>query len=532
MIEALVDELARCGMTAACISPGSRSAPLAYALWKDPRIAVHVVIDERSASFRALGMAKASGRPVAVVSTSGTAAANFLPAVVEAHHSNASLLVMTADRPPELRDTGAGQTIDQVKLYGDAVRWFSEVADVDDAAYWRSIGCRAYASAMAGPVHLNIGFREPLLPGPATSEGRLDGKPWIEVHLGVAVTEVDRLAEIVGSAKRGVVLAGSGQFDPTAIVMLAEALGWPLFAEAISGARFGPNCISTYDALLRSERFDPPDVAIRLGSMGTSKVLEQWLGASYQIAIGSGWADPKRMINLRIDADIAHTCRSLASVVEAPNTEWLDVWKRVEVIARQVIDSLDVNTEPGVARDLAASIPDGSTLVVASSMPIRDLDWVMSPRQGIRFIANRGANGIDGFVSTAVGAASVNDATTFALCGDLALLHDQNGLIGLADLGLDLLFVVINNNGGGIFSFLPHAELRDSFEALFGTPHGLDLRLIAETNGLGHSTSFPEALHQRGPLIIEVRTDRTENVEVHRAIWEAVSQALRSSSET
>jgi 2-succinyl-5-enolpyruvyl-6-hydroxy-3-cyclohexene-1-carboxylate synthase len=560
----MVDELARCGVRHACLAPGSRSAPLAMALAGDDRIALHTVIDERSAAFLALGVAKATGRPAAVLSTSGTAAVNFHPAVVESHHSRVPLIVMTADRPPELRDTGANQTIDQTKLYGQAVRWFTEVGVAgtiaDSVPFWRSVAARAFARACgppAGPVHLNVALRDPLVPGRSSSppriestelDGRADGAPWHRVVPGrrtVPSGTVEEVSQRLDRATRPLLVGGSGDFESGALRAVAEKRGIPILAEPTSGLRSGPNAISTYDALLRVESWAAahhPDVVLRVGKTGTSKALANYLDARVeQILVDEDPAfdDPERTATTVVGADPSTFGNALLEVVGSRSRDWLEDWHDAERTARAAIDTVldtdDAPTEPRAARDLAAALPEGSTLVVASSMPVRDLDWFMAPRSGVRVLGVRGASGIDGFVSTALGVGLAAPGPTIALAGDLSMLHDSNGftLAGAGDL--DIVFVVLNNDGGGIFSFLPQAEWPELFETLFGTPHGLDFRRYAEFYGCGYERIeragdlemvLKSAMTAGGPQLIEITTDRRANVDVHRRAWAAVEQSL------
>jgi 2-succinyl-5-enolpyruvyl-6-hydroxy-3-cyclohexene-1-carboxylate synthase len=562
--QAMVDEFIRCGITDACLAPGSRSTPMALALARRPELRIHVSLDERSASFLALGIAKRSGRPVAVVTTSGTAAANLYPAVMEAHHARVPLILMTADRPPKLRDTGAGQTMDQIKLYGSAVRWFVEVGVAEDrresVGYWRSIACRAYHASNvpgAGPVHLNLAFRQPFVRvegEPAFSHelgGRQDGAPWIQVASRpptIPPGDLSRLLDEIDGTERGLIVAGTGDHDPEPIVTLAQAARWPLLAEGTSNVRAGPAAISTYDALLRQESFASshrPELVLRIGNLGTSAALSEFLDPSVrQIAIEpeDAWPDPRRSISWMIRSEVGELCRVLTRELDhIQRSRWLNDWLRAEATARSVIDGIldyrEEVTEPRIVRDLADAAPAGSNLVVASSMPIRDLDWFMRPRMELRVLANRGVNGIDGFVSTVLGVALAGRGRTCALMGDLALLHDQNGLLVAAAKKIDAVLVVLNNNGGGIFSFLPQAT-EPEFERLFATPHNLDLSALAVLYRCGYrllekaselEPAMEDAMQIGGIQIIEARTDRNTNVDLHREIWSAVGEALRRS---
>jgi 2-succinyl-5-enolpyruvyl-6-hydroxy-3-cyclohexene-1-carboxylate synthase len=563
---ALVDEWARAGVQEACLAPGSRSAPLALALAGDDRIRVHVHLDERSAAFFALGTAKASGSPAVVLCTSGTAAANFHPAVLEASHARTPVIVCTADRPPELRDTGAGQTVDQLDLYGRAVRWFCQVGVPGDhpgaATAWRSIAARAVAESVgppAGPVHLNLAFREPLVPTGAPlvdAPGRPDGRPWTSVTRPTRAPDeqtVARIAAAVREQPRGLIVAGWGSDAPAAAVdRVAAAAGWPVLADPISGLRQGPHAVSTYEALLRSPGFAErhrPDLVLRLGAAPTSKPLSRWLGpdvAQLLVDPDAAWLDPSRGVAERIAVDAGPLLDALAGAL-TPAAErdgaWTRTWRAAEHAARAALDDLldgwETPFEGRVARDTVAAIPDGATLVVASSMPVRDVEAFARPRAGVRFLANRGVNGIDGFVSTALGAAAASDGPTVALLGDLCLLHDANGLAGAARRGLDATFVVLDNDGGGIFSFLPQAELPEHFELLFGTPHGVDLAALAAMHGIpaGRVEKASEvapavdaAIAGGGVRLVIVPTDRADNVTRHREAWAVVAGALEGSA--
>lgn len=547
----LIDELQRCGVRHACIAPGSRSAALAMTLSESGAIRLHVCIDERSAAFMALGIGRASGRPALVLTTSGTATANLYPAVIEAEASRVPMLIVTADRPPELRATGANQTIDQLKMYGDSVRWFCELGVPEDRPdappYWRSAACRAYAEAVggpAGPVHLNVAMREPLVPEGDGFEqdlsGRPEGRPWTAVSRPLArprPDDLDALHSIVASTERGVVVAGDGPIDP-AVGEFAEGAGYPLFAEPLSGLRRGDAAISTYDALLRTSwsRAHRPEVVIRVGRVAVSKQLARSLDNNIrQILIDPDrwWLDPGRSTSWIIAAEPGAALEGAGS--RGMSSAWMQTWRSAEGKARRALDEVldrdDEPTEPRIARDLAALVPDGSNLLVASSMPIRDLDSFMAPHGPIALYGNRGASGIDGFVSTALGVGLETRRPVFALAGDLSMLHDQNGLLGARQRGLDCTFVVLNNNGGGIFSFLPQARFPENFEQLFGTPHGIDFEKLASVYELDYTrlskaSDLGQSLRGSGVRIIEVRTDRERNVDVHRRAWESVDDAL------
>jgi 2-succinyl-5-enolpyruvyl-6-hydroxy-3-cyclohexene-1-carboxylate synthase len=555
----LVDEWTRGGVQAAVVCPGSRSTPLALALADDERITVHVHHDERSGGFLALGLARATGRAVVVLTTSGTAAVELHPAVVEAHHSGVPLLVCTADRPPELRDVGAPQTIDQGHLYGGAVRWYADpgVADAASAPRWRAFAARALAETAgppAGPVQLNLPFREPLV-GTAASPlppGRDGHRPWTSAPAPSVLwpedLEVGRLGE-----RRGLILAGHPCGDPDDVDRVATGLGWPVVADPLSSAWGAADSVAHLDAMLRSERARTalrPDVVLRLGRPPSSRVVDEWLawcGAEEIVVPGAAWIDPSAAAATVLRGDPADVLCSLADEVVGSGASgaggvrapgWLDAWTTAAAAAagaaEEALMELPGPHEPGVARDLVAALPVGAGLVVSSSMPIRDVERYAEPRDDLRVFANRGANGIDGVVSTAVGTALAGGPVAL-LVGDLAFLHDSNGLLGLAGRDVDLVVVVVDNDGGGIFSFLPQARhLPGSrFEELFGTPHGLDLVALAAAYGVSARAvdhdlvpAVAGAVAAGGVHVLVVRTDRPANVDVHQKLDAAVAGAV------
>jgi len=560
---ALVDEWVRAGVTDACVAPGSRNAPLTLALAADPRIRVHPHLDERSAGFFALGAARGSGRPVVVCCTSGTATAHLHPAVLEAWHGGVPLLVCTADRPPELRDTGAGQTIDQVGLYRGAVRWSCDVdapADRPGAgAWWRALAARAAAVALgppAGPVHLNLAFRDPLAPtgGPLVdAPGRADGAPWtvsVPAERRVDPAALADLAAAVRHAPRGVVVAGWGaDVDAATVARFAARAGWPILADPLSGLRVGPLACASADVLLRAEAFASthvPDLVLRLGAAPTSAATVGWLaGASdaWLVDPDGRWLDPTHTVTRRLPVDPGPLLASLADALDdAPtDTAWLDSWLDADRRARRAMaEQLAGSEEPfdgRIARDVVAALPSGATLVVASSMPVRDLETFAEPRADVRFVANRGVNGIDGFGSTTLGVAAVTRGPTVGLTGDLSFLHDANALLGVSDRDLDAVFVVVDNDGGGIFSFLPYARrvARKPFEQVLATPPGTDLAGVAaahdvpvteveKASALG--PALTAAIAAGGVSVVRVRTDRAANVARHQEVWSAVADAL------
>lgn len=554
----LVDELTRCGITDAVIAPGSRSAPLALALHADRRIRMHVRIDERTAGFLALGLGKVSGRPVAVACTSGTAAANLHPAVAEAAHGHVPLVVLTADRPPELRGTGANQVIDQVGLYGSAVRFFAEVgtpvAEPGMVGYWRSLTARAVQAAVnqAGPVHLNLGFREPLVPDgdPDWTEpldGRAGGRPWTRVDPPAPVpVPLGELYPELPARGAMVVADGATGVDADAAVRLAEAAGWPVLSEPTGNARRGPNAISTYPLLLAAAPIAAayrPELVITVGKPGLSRSLLGWLRTAQRHLVVDphpDWADPTRSADRVVAAVPVLGVGHRREAGSRPVTEWLSGWQRAEAAARAAIDALldgaDGLTEPGLARELGRLAPADSLLYLGSSKPIRDFEAQLRPDLLAHVVANRGASGIDGCVSSAVGAAlawqAAGGGPAYAVLGDLAYLHDRNGLVlGPDEARPDLTVIIVDNDGGGIFSLLPQAGI-EGFERVFGTPHGADLAADAAVTGIpvtevATAAELVDAIKPVGGLrLVRVRTDRAAETALHHELRDAVAVAV------
>jgi 2-succinyl-5-enolpyruvyl-6-hydroxy-3-cyclohexene-1-carboxylate synthase len=550
-----VDELVRHGMTDAVVAPGSRSTPIALALLADDRVRVHVRIDERSAAYLALGLARTSRRLVPVLCTSGTATTYFHGAVMEADLSRVPLLALTADRPPALRGTGANQTVDQVRMFGSAVRLAIDAplpeAQPGSVRAWRALlasvaeHCLGAApGSPPGPVHLNCPLAEPLLP-------EADGVGFgFDLGLGadlpdavhpVGADEVPReLSRALRGVRRGVVVCGDCPPGmAAAAVALAERAGWPSIAEPHSNARRGPMALRATDAVLRDAEFSAafrPDLAIVVGRVGLSRALLGWLAETPHVLVdpyGSRW-DVTRTAR----AVIRCSPRALAVAgVSQTAAGWAAGWQAASAAAGRALDDvLDGSpslTEPLVARDVAALVPDDAVLVVSSSMPIRDLDAVMRPRP-VRIVANRGVSGIDGFTSTAQGVALAHDGPTVALAGDLSLLHDINGLLPGPDSRPDVTYVVVNNDGGGIFSLLPQGtEVAPAdFERVFGTPHGMVLADVAAAYQVGHVlVSNGDELRNAlaapdGLRIVEVRTDRGENAALHERLRETAAAAV------
>ena len=537
-VQALVDELVRCGMRHAVTSPGSRNAPLALTLAGHEALDCVSVIDERAAGFMAVGMAKATDRPVAVTCTSGTAAANLAPAVHEAAQARVPLIVLTADRPPELREVGAGQAIDQVKLYGSAARWFVEVGSHEPsretAVHHRQLGCRAYYTAageLPGPVHLNFPLREPLAPTEEDLDaddwaGRPDGRPWTELlgHSNAPrADDVQSLATRMATAPRGAIVAGPTHEDlAEPVARLAAAVGWPILAEPTSGLRCGDHdrshVVAHYDVTLRGD-WPAPALVLRVGDMPTSKPLRAWLAGAPQAMADphAAWHEPTRAAELILHGAAAPACDALAAALEMLSAErdpeWLADWRSADERVAAALAEVDEPFEPKAWAELEPSLGDGAIVWVASSMPIRDVEafFPSSPKR-IRFFANRGANGIDGTIASAAGAARATGAPVSVILGDLALLHDLGGLMAAARARIPLNVICANNDGGGIFDFLPVAGAADPavYEEHIATPAGVDLQAVAALTGME---------------ITEVRTDRAASVRLHRQVAERVSRA-------
>jgi 2-succinyl-5-enolpyruvyl-6-hydroxy-3-cyclohexene-1-carboxylate synthase len=574
LASAFVEELARGGVRHAVVSPGSRSTPLALVLWREPEIEVTVIVDERSAAFFALGAAQARGAPVALLCTSGTAVANYHPAVIEADESGVPLVVLSADRPPELRGIGAGQTIDQIKVFGASVRWFCEVGthEADDGGllHYRSVACRALAAARGevrpGPVHLNLPWREPLAPVPvegavtATDPLALEGR---DTRPLTAVTRIDlepsaflleEMAGHIGDAIAGVIVAGR-QLDPELrepLAHLARASGFPILAEPTSQLRRGPHdrshVVAAYDLLLRDERFARsvvPDFVLRFGAMPTSKPLRTWLaasGASEIVIDPYGWNEPTNRAAAILRADPTELASGWATRLDKEPRDAPEAWIAAEAAAQAALDGElsgvtagdgSAISEPALHRALGAAHADGDLVYTASSMPIRDQEaFLASGGTDALFLCNRGANGIDGLLSSGIGAAHASGRPTTIVSGDLGLLHDIGGLAALRDVSTPVRIVVIDNGGGGIFHFLPQEQALggEEFEALLGTPRGVSVEKAAALFDLPHRrleslADLPGAL-AAGTGLIEVRADRQANVDLHRRLGQCVQAAL------
>ena len=547
-----VDELAVQGVEYACVSPGSRSAPIAMALQRHPKTNVFVQIDERSGSFFGVGLAKATGKPVVLLSTSGTAAAEFHPAVVEAFHSRTPLIVLTADRPPELRDVGANQAIDQQRLFGTAVRWFFDpgppVEAPNAARLWRRLAARAYAEALNGPVHLNLPFREPLVPPPGQVPSPLGESPQSMTAGRIAPTsqQVSSLAAAVRGSKRPLVIAGEMR-DGARLAEGLNRLGIPLLAEPSSQLRRAESgaAVESYEALLRAgwSLQHGPDLVIRLGSTPTSKVMNAWLAAAaaptFLVDPDRMWRDEDQVASNVLVCDPQPLIESLpAADVGAWRDEWVSAGRKATAAIGATLVSTPIH-EGHIVRALAARVPDTAQVFVGSSMPIRAADsfWPYA-RGGQTFYGNRGASGIDGLVSTGLGIAAARSSNpTVLLLGDLSVYHDMNGLWSLRRHGIKATIVVCDNNGGGVFNFLPQAQHTDVFEEIFATPLGLDFAQVARLYGLVYSPvtdrsglepAITDALGAQTSTMVVVRYKREDSVNGHRVCWEAAAAALRA----
>lgn len=631
---ALIDELVRGGVENACVAPGSRSTPLALALAERNDITSRVMTDERSMACFALGLARADAKPVALVCTSGTAAANFLPAVAEAASGGGALVLLTADRPPELRDCAAPQTIDQVGMFGSHVRWDVDVplldADETAARVFRSLASRAVATATAGaggPVHLNVPLREPFFDGSFPSAknfdmaARRDGRPFTEVLVRIAPEPgtlpnhspgdsrsrsegvvpssdaplrsptLETLASRLSSAERGVIVCAGREVPAGHVAELAAALGWPILADPLCGLRFGAHdrsaVIDTSEALLRDEALGStlkPDAVLRFGLTPAPRAMQRWLEAAWPaehvVVAEDGWPDPMRGASVIVRAEPGAFCLALvaALAVQAANgpvparetsndetsapqpllevstgrtpsaaiASWRERWTSLSDAARIALDAgLDAGDtlfDGQVLRSVAVVLPEGATLFVGNSMPVRDADTFLAARsKRLRVFANRGASGIDGVLSTALGmaaaaAAEDDGAATALVIGDLSFLHDVGALAFAVRERLPLLIVVVNNDGGGIFSYLPQRGLGDAFERFFGTPHGTDLEKsaglldgrfarVAVKAELDATLEAALAASASGPFLVEVCTDREAGRAAQLAIVDGARQA-------
>jgi 2-succinyl-5-enolpyruvyl-6-hydroxy-3-cyclohexene-1-carboxylate synthase len=573
LLRAFTLELAAAGVRDAVICPGSRSTPLALAIRSCEAITSRVLLDERSAGFFALGLARVSRRPVAIVVTSGTAVAELVPAVVEASLARVPLVVLTADRPAELRDRGAPQTIDQAGIFGGAAKWFAELplfdADPATAAHVRSVSGRAVATAAAGPagpVHLNLPFREPLLPdGPlASAVAEVPPRPFTAVSGGRRRLDddaIDRLVGHLGQLERGLIVAGPDDDPrlPPALAALADTTGFPILADPLSGLRTGPHdrdmVIARADLLCRPGPWidaHAPQVVVRTGAMPTSKPIVEMLARTKPELLvldgDAGWRESALLPATFIHADPVDTALRLAARPPAGRgvSAYVAGWLSAERAATDAMDAwlaaLDEPFEGAPFPALAVALPDGAVLWSGSSMPVRDMDtWLPSTGRALTVRSNRGANGIDGVVSSALGASAAGQGPVALVVGDVSFLHDLTALATGRRQGLALTIVLMDNDGGGIFSFLPQAAsnvpgtgLPEHYEGLFGTPHGTDLPAAIRALGAGYReathrdlpAAIGAAVAASGVNVVHLRTDRARNLELHREVAAVVQAAI------
>ncbi len=569
-VASFIDELVRVGVTTAVISPGSRSTPMAILMAEHPKMDVYVNIDERSAAFFALGIAKEKKTPVAILCTSGTAAANYYPAIVEASISRVPLLVLTADRPHELRDVGAPQAIDQIHIYGKYAKWFVEMALPEDTnemiKYARTMAARATGKSLtapAGPVHLNFPFREPLIPNIDAdnlwNRGAFNNPKHVNVLIGrpaIDESHSSYLFEFFSSYEKGVIICGeqvSEEFSEY-ITKVASLFGFPILADPLSQLRSGSHSkeyiIDCYDTFLRNQEFTKtyqPDIIIRFGAMPISKALLQYVKANEgckQIVIDSdgGWREPTLSASEMVYCDEVEFCKGMLALgqnKDIAKTNWTNDWILINEITKSELMSIqneEILAEGKVIVELKRLLSTNSTLFIGNSMPIRDVDsFFTNTEKALKIMANRGANGIDGTISTALGVSASSSNRLVLVIGDLTFFHDLNGLLAAKQYSIPITIVLINNNGGGIFSFLPQAKEEKHFETLFGTPLDLDFEHVVKMYG-GNFTrintweSFARALlladEKQGISVIEVPSVREENVTIHRTLWNRVSQEI------
>ncbi len=536
----LVETLYCMGLRYVVVCPGSRSAPLTVAFAQHPGIEAIPVLDERSASFFALGLARRTQIPVALVCTSGTAGANFFPAVIEAKETSVPLLVMTADRPPELRDCNAGQAIDQQKLFGSFVNYYGELAipEVRLLPYLRQRLAQAYRQALypnPGVVHLNLPLCDPLAPVVDAAIAPLSETFPANFfqHLPGEFPSTQPGLNIPGRGRRGVIIAGVAQVGEAqgycqAIAQLSANLGFPVLAEGLSPvrnfARLQPYLISTYDAILRNGDRAlalQPEIVVRLGRMPTSKVLREWLVQSdpevFILDLSPQSIDPLQGRTVQIPVDIADVVLDETSVAPSDYVmAWMQWEKQVRSRIDQTFEALQAPIESKVAWLLSRCLPVGTSLFISNSMPVRDVEWFWQPGdRGIIPYFNRGANGIDGTLSTALGVAHGGQAAVL-LTGDLALLHDTNGFLIGKKLKGSLTIVLVNNNGGGIFGMLPIAQFEPPFEDFFATPQDVAFSNLCKTYGVNYSAienweqleQSLQTLPRQGLQLLEVKSDR------------------------
>ncbi|WP_462411226.1 2-succinyl-5-enolpyruvyl-6-hydroxy-3-cyclohexene-1-carboxylic-acid synthase [Neobacillus sp. Marseille-QA0830] len=558
-------ELVHSGIKDVVISPGSRSTPMAMVFAQHPDLNIHIHVDERSSAFFALGIAKASNRPVALLCTSGTASANYYPAIIEAKYSRVPLIVLTADRPHELREVGAPQAINQIELYGKNVKWFAEMALPEEnneiIRYVRTVCSRAVAvasQAPAGPVHLNFPFREPLIPKMDENLFHLQERPqgYVKTRNGeLTISDADfkEIADQLQGKRKGIIVCGTivDHEFAHAITKLSKVLKFPIIADPLSQLRSGNhdqnNIIDTYDTFLRNpdaKAFLKPDVILRFGAMPISKALTIFIkenpeAEQYVVDGAGGWRDPALLSTDMIFCNETLFCKKILDYAGIKDdTEYLLKWKKLNELVKQGMTQMRDITDLSEAKlfyQLADMIPDEAALFVGNSMPIRDLDsFFLNNPKSIKVFANRGANGIDGTISTAIGSA-IYCRKMYLVLGDLTFFHDLTGLHIAKRYGIDINIILINNNGGGIFSFLPQSEHPEHFELLFGTPLDIEFsHAVKMVNGYyakiqdwdHFRTEMAQSQDSHGIKVFEVVTNREKNREEHREFWNTVSQEI------
>lgn len=567
-----VDELIRCGVEHVIIAPGSRSTPLVNAFASHQHIHIYSLLDERSASYFALGIGQKTGKPAVILCSSGTAGVNFHPAVTEARYANVPLIILTADRPHELRGSGANQTIDQVKMFGDHVLWAVDMAlpeahppriAIDNL---RTTAARAVATAngvIKGPVHLNFPFRKPLEPLPADNDidetlytSRDDKQPFTTMFASQVVlsdAQIKALADIINRSQRGIIICGprtqTDEFS-TELAKFAEATGFPVFVDPLSSLRFSPelHTIGGYETFLNASALpDEPDIVIHFGAMPTSKALETYLNRIHPeqrilISHSGEWLDAYHLITHFAHTDTVDFCRRITPELNrSTNQSWSDSWSTLEtttwqaqlpLLAEELFDGSAIHT-------VIKNLPNNTHLILGNSLPVRHADQYGRPRNTkIHTFGNRGTSGIDGVVSTAAGIAATTQEPTVLIIGDISFYHDLNGLLAIKRANItNLTIVLINNDGGGIFHRLPIAQFDPPFTELFLTPHGLEFEPAIRMYGLSYTSAdslsalekqLSEALSSMQSSVIEIRTNSKHDLERRKLIQQQVIQHLKN----
>ena len=565
----IIEELIRCGVDFFCISPGSRSTPLTVAVARNPGARKLICHDERGAAFQALGYARGSGRPAALICTSGSAAANYYPAIIEAEREQLPLIILSADRPPELRDTGANQTIVQPGMYGRYVKWHFDLPCPSEALppvmVLTTVDQLVYQArnAPGGPVQLNCMFREPLGPAeiapPADLQGwRAHDRPYTVYAERVSrpsAEDIDRVGALLSDARKGVLAVGrlAGPAEREAVCELADRLGWPVFADITSGLRLVKGklpLVHFFDQVLLSDKVTAglqPDLVLHLGGQILSKRWQAFLEKHppqhlLQVQHHPRRHDPAHLGGFRLESDIPAFCEAIGffapgSADETRRQKWLLLSQQVETMIANPLPSDEPVSEISAAMLISREIAPGSGLYLAASMPVRDMDMYGLPGSGAIVGANRGASGIDGTIASAVGFAFGLARPVTLMIGDLAALHDLNSLALLANATQPVIVVVLNNRGGGIFSFLPVAAEADVFETYFATPHNYEFRQAAAMFGLPYHrtvtngdfiTSYREAQQSGKSAIIEIISDREVNLRLHRQLQQQIIETLEN----